>query len=94
MPRHQALIHSGILEKLWTFVPGDPHLLSMYSLLLIVIIISNENFLSLVRQQMLQKCHAMPLPFWGGVTKPISSVQLFSEFFNIVKTHVSYWISL
>ena len=30
---------------------------------------------------------------WGGVTKPISSVPLFSEIFSIVKTHVSYWIS-
>ena len=29
----------------------------------------------------------------GWVTKPISSVPLFSEFFNTVKTHVSYWIS-
>ena len=28
-----------------------------------------------------------------GVTKPISSIPLFSEFFNIVKTRVSYWIS-
>ena len=28
-----------------------------------------------------------------GVTKPISSVPLFSEFFSIVKTHVRYWIS-
>ena len=28
-----------------------------------------------------------------GVTKPISSVPLFSEFFSITKTHVSYWIS-
>ena len=28
-----------------------------------------------------------------GVTKPISSVLLFSEFFTIVKTNVSYWIS-
>ena len=28
-----------------------------------------------------------------GVTKPISSVPLFSEFFSIVKTTVSYWIS-
>ena len=28
-----------------------------------------------------------------GVTKPISSVPLFSEFFSIIKTHVSYWIS-
>ena len=26
-----------------------------------------------------------------GVTKPISSVPLFSEFFSIVKTTVSYW---
>ena len=28
-----------------------------------------------------------------GVTKPISSVPLFSENFNIVKTHIMYWIS-
>ena len=28
-----------------------------------------------------------------GVTKPISSVPLFSEIFNIVKTHIMYWIS-
>ena len=28
-----------------------------------------------------------------GVTKPISSVPLFSEFFSIVKTYVRYWIS-
>ena len=28
-----------------------------------------------------------------GVTKPISSVQLFSEIFNIVKTHIMYSIS-
>ena len=28
-----------------------------------------------------------------GVTKPISSVPLFSEFFSIIKTHVTYWIS-
>ena len=28
-----------------------------------------------------------------GVTKPISSVPLFSEFFSFVKTHVRYWIS-
>ena len=28
-----------------------------------------------------------------GVTKPISSVPLFSKFFSTVKTHVSYWIS-
>ena len=28
-----------------------------------------------------------------GVTKPISSVPLFSEFFNNAKTHVDYWIS-
>ena len=28
-----------------------------------------------------------------GVTKPISSVPLFSEIFSIVKTRVSYWIS-
>ena len=28
-----------------------------------------------------------------GVTKPISSIPLFSKFFNIIKTHVSYWIS-
>ena len=28
-----------------------------------------------------------------GVTKPISSVPLFSEFFSIVKTHFRYWIS-
>ena len=28
-----------------------------------------------------------------GVTKPISSVPLFSEFFNIIKTYVTYWIS-
>ena len=30
---------------------------------------------------------------WVGATKPISSVPLFSEIFNIVKTHVRYWIS-
>ena len=30
---------------------------------------------------------------WGGVTKPISSVPLFSEFISIVKRHLSYWIS-
>ena len=30
---------------------------------------------------------------WVGATKPISSVLLFSEFFSIIKTHVSYWIS-
>ena len=29
----------------------------------------------------------------GGVTKPIPSFPLFSEFFSIVKKHVSYWIS-
>ena len=28
-----------------------------------------------------------------GVTKPISFVPLFSLFFSIVKTNVSYWIS-
>ena len=28
-----------------------------------------------------------------GVTKPISSVPLFSEIFSMVKTHVCYWIS-
>ena len=28
-----------------------------------------------------------------GVTKPISSVPLFSEFFSIIKTYVTYWIS-
>ena len=28
-----------------------------------------------------------------GGTKPISSVPLFSEFFNIFKTHVIYWRS-
>ena len=28
-----------------------------------------------------------------GVTKPISSVPLFSEFFSVIKTHVTYWIS-
>ena len=28
-----------------------------------------------------------------GVTKPISSVPLFSEIFSIAKTHVCYWIS-
>ena len=28
-----------------------------------------------------------------GVTKPISSVPLFSEIFNIVKKHIMYWIS-
>ena len=28
-----------------------------------------------------------------GVTKPISSVPLFSEIVSIVKTRVSYWIS-
>ena len=28
-----------------------------------------------------------------GVTKPISSLPLFSSFFNIAKTHISYWIS-
>ena len=27
-----------------------------------------------------------------GVTKPISSPPLFSEFFSIIKTHLSYWI--
>ena len=27
-----------------------------------------------------------------GVTKPISSILLFSEFWSIVKTHVRYWI--
>ena len=34
--------------------------------------------------------------FWRpgvGVTKPISSVPLFSEFFSVIKTHVTYWIS-
>ena len=33
---------------------------------------------------------------WGpgvGVTEPISSIPLFSYFFNITKIHVSYWIS-
>ena len=29
----------------------------------------------------------------GGVTKPISSVPLFSEFLSIVKTNVSYCVS-
>ena len=29
----------------------------------------------------------------GGVTKPIFSVPLFSEFFNIIQTHVIYWRS-
>ena len=28
-----------------------------------------------------------------GVTKPISSILLISEFFSIVKTQVKYWIS-
>ena len=28
-----------------------------------------------------------------GVIEPISSVPLFSEFFSIIKTHVTYWIS-
>ena len=28
-----------------------------------------------------------------GVTKPIFSIPLFSEFFNIIKTHVIYWRS-
>ena len=28
-----------------------------------------------------------------GVTKPISSVPLFSNFFRVIKTHVTYWIS-
>ena len=28
-----------------------------------------------------------------GVTKTISSVPLYSDFFSIIKTHVSYWIS-
>ena len=28
-----------------------------------------------------------------GVTKPISSIPLFSNFFNIVKTRISYWTS-
>ena len=28
-----------------------------------------------------------------GVTKPISSVPLFSDFFSIIKTHATYWIS-
>ena len=28
-----------------------------------------------------------------GVTKPISSVPLFSEYFRIIKAHVYYWIS-
>ena len=28
-----------------------------------------------------------------GVTKPISSVPLFSQIFSVVRTHVSYWIS-
>ena len=28
-----------------------------------------------------------------GVTKTISSVPFFSDFFSIVKTRVSYWIS-
>ena len=32
-------------------------------------------------------------PAGMGVTKPISSVPLFSEFFNNAKTHVDYWIS-
>ena len=31
--------------------------------------------------------------FWGGVTKPIFSVPLFSDFFSIVKTHASFPIS-
>ena len=31
--------------------------------------------------------------FRVGITKPICSVPLFSEFFSIMKTHVSYWIS-
>ena len=30
--------------------------------------------------------------YWGVRTKPISCIPLFSEFFSIVKTHVSYWI--
>ena len=34
-----------------------------------------------------------PCPSGVGVTKPISSVPLFSEFFNLIKTHVIYWIS-
>ena len=29
-----------------------------------------------------------------GVTKQICSVPLFSEFFSIIKTHATYWISL
>ena len=34
------------------------------------------------------------LTFLGvGVTKPISSVSLFSKFVSIVKTHFSYWLS-
>ena len=28
-----------------------------------------------------------------GVTKPISSSPLFSEFYNVIKTRVSYWVS-
>ena len=33
------------------------------------------------------------IQFWVGVTKPNSSIPLFSEFYSIVKTHVSYCIS-
>ena len=37
-------------------------------------------------------CHAAMGP-GVGVTKPISYVPLFSEFFSVIKTHVAYWIS-
>ena len=33
------------------------------------------------------------LTTWVGVTKPISSVLLFSGFFSLVETLISYWIS-
>ena len=37
--------------------------------------------------------HDSALHHGVGVTKPISSVPLFSELFSIVKTHISYWMS-
>ena len=37
--------------------------------------------------------HIYVIPAGVEVTKPISSVPLFSQIFSIVKTYVSYWIS-
>ena len=47
---------------------------------------SNEGSVSMTWSR-----HAISKETRGGVTKPISSVAVFSKFFSIFKTHVRYW---